>query len=158
MNRLWYDKPSSVWNEALPLGNGRLGAMVFGGTVFDRISLNEDSLWYGGFRDRVNPDAKTYLPRIRELLREEKISEAQALAVAALTACPDTERHYEPLGDLVLFDEAGASGRYIQTLPNLTNFDMSRLEMPCEDYSRSLDMMEGIHRVSYVSKGVRHER
>ena len=73
MNRLWYDRPAANWNEALPLGNGRLGAMVFGGTVVERVALNEDSLWYGGFRDRVNPDAKDALPKIRQLLREERI-------------------------------------------------------------------------------------
>ena len=49
--QLWYDAPAKDWNIALPLGNGRMGAMVFGGTVLERISLNEDSCWYGGFRD-----------------------------------------------------------------------------------------------------------
>ena len=54
--RLWYQSPAEDWNSALPLGNGKLGAMVFGGPVAERIQLNEDSVWSGGFRDRVNPD------------------------------------------------------------------------------------------------------
>lgn len=56
--RLWYQSPAEDWNSALPLGNGKLGAMVFGGPVAERIQLNEDSVWSGGFRDRVNPDCK----------------------------------------------------------------------------------------------------
>ena len=77
MNSLWYRKPASNWNEALPLGNGRMGAMVFGGALIERISMNEDSLWYGGFRDRVNPDARENLPRIRQLLGLEALESEQ---------------------------------------------------------------------------------
>ena len=62
--RLWYQSPAEDWNSALPLGNGKLGAMVFGGPVAERIQLNEDSVWSGGFRDRVNPDCKNNLPEI----------------------------------------------------------------------------------------------
>ena len=51
MKELWYAHPAVQWNEALPLGNGRVGAMVFGGALIERIAMNEDSLWYGGFRD-----------------------------------------------------------------------------------------------------------
>ena len=65
--RLWYQSPAEDWNSALPLGNGKLGAMVFGGPVAERIQLNEDSVWSGGFRDRVNPDCKNNLPEIRRL-------------------------------------------------------------------------------------------
>ena len=56
--RLWYQSPAEDWNSALPLGNGKLGAMVFGGPVAERIQLNEDSVWSGGFRDRVNPGGR----------------------------------------------------------------------------------------------------
>ena len=76
--------------------------MVFGGTLIERISMNEDSLWYGGFRNRVNPDAKENLTRIRNLLREDKIQEATQLAEEALTAVPNGERHYETLCDVIL--------------------------------------------------------
>ena len=63
--RLWYRQPAEDWNSALPLGNGKLGAMVFGRPLRERIQLNEDSVWSGGFRDRVNPEARKQLPEIR---------------------------------------------------------------------------------------------
>src|SRR4030095_13953615 len=65
---LWYDKPAAKWDEALPVGNGRLGAMVFGGVEHERLQLNEDSMWSGGPQDADNPGALPALPRIRELL------------------------------------------------------------------------------------------
>ncbi|MBQ8954675.1 MAG: glycoside hydrolase family 95 protein, partial [Clostridia bacterium] len=154
MNKLWYDKPASTWNEAMPLGNGRLGAMIFGGTVVDRICLNEDSLWYGGFRDRVNPDAKAWLPRIRALLRDEKIGEAQYWAEMALTATPDGERHYEPLGDLIIQQLNGDTPMGLFPMGMLHRLDMSRLDVPVEHYRRELDIGGGLHRVQYTCKGV----
>ena len=65
---LWYKKPAEAWEEALPLGNGRLGMMVFGRFLTERLQLNEDSVWYGGPADRNNPDALKYLPEIRRLI------------------------------------------------------------------------------------------
>ena len=73
MNRLWYDKATSDWNCALPLGNGFMGAMCFGGTLIDRFQLNNDSVWWGGSRNRINPDAKESIPVIRKLIREGRI-------------------------------------------------------------------------------------
>ena len=70
MTQLTFSRPAACWEEALPLGHGRMGAMVFGGTAVERINLNEDTVWYGGFRNRVNKDARESLPRIRQLLRE----------------------------------------------------------------------------------------
>ena len=64
---LWYGQPASVWTEALPIGNGRLGAMVFGGTGHERLQLNEDTLWSGAPYDPVNADAKAALPEVRRL-------------------------------------------------------------------------------------------
>src|SRR5690606_35740522 len=101
-NKLWYRNPAEVWEEALPVGNGRLGAMVFGRVDREHIQLNEDSLWYGGPQDRLNPDAPKYLPKIRELLFNGQIKEAERLAILALTGMPETQRHYVPLGDLYL--------------------------------------------------------
>ena len=68
--KLWYKEPAkpNEWNEALPIGNGSLGGMVFGGVHKEHIQLNEDTVWYGGPRDRNNPDALKYLPEIRSLL------------------------------------------------------------------------------------------
>ncbi len=149
MELLWYRQPAAEWNEALPLGNGRLGAMIFGGTAVDRICLNEDSLWYGGFRDRVNPDAKESLPRIRELLAQGRIQEAQEMAEAALTATPDGERHYEPLCDLILQQLHGGAVAGMHGMRSLSGKDMRALEIPCQEYRRELDLREGIHHVSY---------
>src|SRR4051812_31592260 len=66
--RLWYRQPAKEWNEALPIGNGRLGAMVFGGVVSERIQINEDTVWAGEKRDRLNPEGAQNLPEVRRLL------------------------------------------------------------------------------------------
>src|SRR5262249_1943140 len=79
-NLIWYRKPAEAWNEALPIGNGRLGGMVFGGVQFDRIQLNEDSVWAGEMRDRTNPEGARGVPEVRRLLLAGKIKEAEALA------------------------------------------------------------------------------
>ncbi len=80
--RLWYLKPAAEWNEALPIGNGRLGAMIFGGITEEKLQLNEDSVWYGGPRDRNNEDALPHLPEIRKLIMEGRLKEAEALLAA----------------------------------------------------------------------------
>lgn len=114
---LWYEQPATEWNEALPIGNGRLGGMVFGRVKNERIQLNEDSVWYGGPRDRNNPDARENVPKVRKLLAEGNIEEAEALAAFALTGVPESQRHYEPLGDLIInFDHSGDAANYKRTL------------------------------------------
>ena len=150
--KLWYDAPAKNWNIALPLGNGRMGAMVFGGTVLERISLNEDSCWYGGFRDRVNPDARKYLPQVRRLLDEDRVGEAELLAEEALTATPDSERHYEMLCDLILQQLDGDRPEGLHGMKSLSGQDMTWHERPVSDYRRELDIRDGMHRVSYVRK------
>lgn len=102
MSKLWYTEPAKDWNEALPLGNGNLGAMVFGRPECEYIQFNEDSVWYGGHVDRNNPDAKRCLPIIRKLLEEGKISEAEELMKQSLSGVPQSQRHYEPLGETFL--------------------------------------------------------
>src|SRR5258708_19068333 len=77
---LWYRQPAKVWNEATPIGNGRLGAMVFGGAPSERIQLNEYTVWAGEKRDRNNPAGKAAVPEIRRLLFDGKPREAEALA------------------------------------------------------------------------------
>ena len=148
MKTIWFDKPASCWNEALPLGNGRLGAMVFGGIRLERFCMNEDSVWYGGFRDRVNPDARKNLPVIQKYLREGKIADAQSLAETALTATPDGERHYEPLCDLILQELDGDPPAGLHGLRYLKDQDMSKMETEAEAYRRELNFMTGVHAVS----------
>src|SRR5690242_14189741 len=80
-NSLWYKEPAREWTEALPVGNGRLGAMVFGGVQEELIQLNESSLWSGGPIPKViNPDAASHLPEIRKVLLEGDFDKASALA------------------------------------------------------------------------------
>ena len=77
--KIGFDRPASDWNEALPVGNGRMGAMVFGGIATELLQLNEDSIWYGGPRDRINPSAGEKLPLISKALDEGRIAEAEDL-------------------------------------------------------------------------------
>src|SRR5690242_19396658 len=99
---LLFDGPAADWEEASPVGNGRLGAMVYGQPRQERLQLNEDSVWYGGPRDRNNPDARANLPEIRRLIFEGKLKEAERLARLALSGLPESQRHYLPLGHLLL--------------------------------------------------------
>src|SRR6188508_1195473 len=77
--RLWYEQPAGPWEEALPLGNGRLGAMVFGGTAQERIQFNEDTLWTGKPHDYVRAGAGDHLAEIRRLVTAGQVQEAAAL-------------------------------------------------------------------------------
>lgn len=136
--RLWYKHPAEDWNSALPLGNGKLGAMVFGRPLKERIQLNEDSVWSGDFRDRVNPDAQERIPEIRRLMREGKIRQAENLATLALAATPEFERMYQTLGDLYL--------------------DVCAPEEQVQEYCRQLDLDKALATVTYTSGGKRFRR
>ena len=99
---LWYTKPAEKWVEALPIGNGRLGAMVFGGVERERIQMNEDTIWDGYRRDPANPASLKALPDIRRLLFEGKNDEAMKLAGKTMMGIPQGVKSYQPLGDLIL--------------------------------------------------------
>ena len=98
--RMWYTRPADAWCDALPLGNGRLGAMVYGHTKVERIQLNEDSLWYGKAMDRDNPRLRDALPRIRQHVFRGEIREAEDLIQRYMLGAPYSMRHYESLGEL----------------------------------------------------------
>lgn len=132
------NEPARVWEEALPIGNGRLGGMIFGGYATERIQLNEDSVWYGGPQDRINPSAKEKLPEIRRLIFEGKIEEAGELCAFALSGLPEEQRHYEPLGNL-----------YIEFAGKKLNIS---------DYHRELNISRAIAASSFVNDGVRYTR
>ena len=103
---LWYRQPARAWIEAMPLGNGRLGAMVFGGVAEERIQLNEDTLWSGAPHDYNHPGAFEHLAEIRKLIAEQKFDEARKLGDATMLGIPAGQASYQPLGDLQLtFDE-----------------------------------------------------
>lgn len=137
-DKLWYLQPANEWNEALPVGNGRLGGMVFGKVKDEIIQLNEDSVWYGGPRNRNNPDALENLPKVRELLLSGRLKEAEELADLALTGVPLRQRHYEPLGDLLL------------------TFDHEHAEIT--NYRRELDLEEAVIKVDYECNGIQYHR
>ena len=132
---LWYRKPAEKWTDALPVGNGRLGAMVFGGVETERLSLNQDTLWSGYQRDWNNPDAKNYLPEVRRLALDQE-NYAEADKVCRKMQGPYNQS-YLPLADLHLkFEHAGA----------------------VSDYRRELDLDAAIARVGYRAGGVRFTR
>ena len=137
MSRLWYEQPAAVWEEALPLGNGRMGAMVFGDPVNEQIQVNEDSMWYGGPADRINPDTKEYLPKIRELILKGEIRKAERLMKMAMSGCPDSAHPYQTLGNIhFLFENIGE----------------------VSTYERSLDLERAVYGSSFTADGIRYTR
>ncbi len=128
---LWYTQPATKWNEALPIGNGRMGAMIFGGAGEEHLQLNEDTIWAGEKRDRLNPAGAAAVPEVRRLLFAGRIKEAEDLADKAMIAIPRRMPMYQTLGDLYLRlpDSAGVS-----------------------DYRRSLDLDTAVARVEYRSR------
>ena len=128
---------AAEWVRALPLGNGRLGAMVFGGIVHERLQLNEDTLWAGRPYDPVNPDAKDALPEVRRLLVERSYREAARLVDAKVMSKPLAQMPYQTVGDLAL------------TFPEVHSV---------ENYRRELDLATATAHVSYTSGGVTFSR
>ncbi|MGO8836014.1 MAG: glycosyl hydrolase family 95 catalytic domain-containing protein [Limisphaerales bacterium] len=134
---LWYRQPATNWVSALPVGNGRLGAMVFGGIERERLQLNEDTLWAGGPYDPDNTHALAALPEVRRLIFEGKYAEAQKLASQKMMAQPLRQMPYETLGDLWL------------AFPTNT---------PVTDYRRDLNLDTAVASVSYTANGVHFKR
>ena len=114
---LWYRQPARHWEEALPVGNGRLGAMVFGGVASERLQLNEDTLWDGYRRDVNNPTALASLPEVRKLLFTDQNTAATELATKTMLGVPFRIKSYQPLGDLILdFPDVKAVDEYRRDL------------------------------------------
>ncbi|MDR1784097.1 MAG: glycoside hydrolase N-terminal domain-containing protein [Dysgonamonadaceae bacterium] len=133
---LWYRQPAKVWEEALPLGNGHLGAMVFGGVSDERIQLNDNTLWDGQPLDPNNPEGLKALPEVQRLLFENKNNEAVKLAEQTMMGNPKGVKSYQSLGEL-WFDTP---------------------ESTASNYVRSLDLSTGIATVKYSSGGVNYTR
>ncbi len=131
---LWYARPATRWVEALPIGNGRLGGMVFSGVESERLQLNEDTLWSGSRRDWNNPRAREVLPEVRRLI-------AAGEYVAADALCTQMQgpynQSYQPLGDLHIRFDAGGEP---------------------EEYTRALDLRTGIATARYRLGGVTYMR
>ena len=134
---LWYGRPASEWVEALPVGNGRLGAMVFGGVDVERIQFNEDTVWTGQPQDYQHPGAAGYLPEVRRLLFEGKQAEAEELAAERMMSAPLRQEYYQPFGDLIL------------TFPD---------HVEVCDYRRELDIDSAVARVRYRIGDTTYER
>lgn len=135
--KLWYQKPAECWNEALPVGNGRYGGMVFGNPKNEIIQINEDSIWSGKKLDRINPDAPKKLKEIRRLIREGKIEEAQELTLYALSGVPNSQRSYQTAGECYI---------HMHNIGDITH------------YYRDLNLEEGIANVQFVSEGITYQR
>jgi alpha-L-fucosidase 2 len=133
--KIWFNKPADNWNEALPVGNGRLGAMIFGGVESERLELNEESVWTGEPRWDANPDALKTLPKVRQLLFEGKYKEAEELAQKGLLGNKprNPAATYQALGDLYL------------------NFGPQR---NLSNYRRELDLENAVASVSYTANQV----
>ncbi|MDL2255748.1 glycoside hydrolase family 95 protein [Parabacteroides sp. OttesenSCG-928-K15] len=130
----YFSTPASAWNEAIPIGNGRMGGMVFGGVGLEKIQTNDDTFWSGEPRDLQKPGTHQYLPEIRKLIYEDKTAEAQKLINQYMLG--PWNQNYMPLADILL--EMGDD--------NATN------------YRRELDLSRGIVTVSYQQNGVNYKR
>ena len=136
---LWYQKPAEAWTDALPIGNGRLGAMVFGGVERERIQLNEETLWDGGPRDTNNPKALEALPKVQQLLFDDKNEEATKLAGETMLGVPERIKSYQSLGDLFLeFSHDGDPTEYRREL-NL-NTGIAKTTYRCGDVNFSREV------------------
>lgn len=135
---LWYEKPAEDWNEALPVGNGKLGGMVFGGAAFELIQLNEDSLWSGRFRKRDNPNAYPNLEKVRKLIAEGHAPEAERLIEEAFYGRNEQQRHYLPLGDLTISMSIGEYSRYVRGLSLETGVEFTEFVSDNVRYSRQV--------------------
>jgi alpha-L-fucosidase 2 len=124
----WYRQPAQAWLDAMPLGNGLMGAMVFGGVQKERIALNESSFWSGRPHDYDDPNAGKYFSQIRDLVFAGKFQEAEKMADDHFWGIPKNQQAYQPLGDLQL------------TFDGVDN---------ATDYRRELDMETGVAKVTY---------
>lgn len=135
--KIWFDQPAAQWNHALPVGNGRLGAMVFGETATERIQLNEETFWAGGPYDPTHSGGAEALPEIQRLLFEGDVAKAHDLFGRTMMGVPYEQMKYQSLGDLWLFFPGHEE---------------------VEDYRRELSLDEAISRVSYRVGGVMYTR
>ncbi|NLT08000.1 MAG: glycoside hydrolase family 95 protein [Ruminococcus sp.] len=134
---LRYNSPAEDFNWALPVGNGRIGGMIFGDPSEEIIKLNEDSIWSGGPRHRVNPDAQEGLAEVRALLSAGDVKAAEKVAFEKLQGVTPNSRHYMPLGELKINMELDGRAR---------------------DYSRTLDIAEAVSRVEFTVNDIKYTR
>jgi alpha-L-fucosidase 2 len=134
---LWYNQPAEKWTDALPIGNGRIGAMIFGGVPDERIQFNEDTLWKGKPHNYVRAGASNHLAEIRQCLFDGRIQDAEGITRNTFLSDPVRQKPYQPFGDLRL---------HFIGQDNVTN------------YQRSLDLDSAIARVTATAAGVSYQR
>ncbi len=138
LHTLWYGQPATCFEEALPVGAGRFGAMAFGEPSAELLKLNEDSVWSGGKRDRINPNALEGFQKVRQLVFDGYISEAEQLAFQTMQGCSPNMPHYMPLGDLTIAWDLPAGS--------------------VEQYRRSLDLNTAVQTTSFYINGAEYSR
>jgi len=134
---LWYQQPASEWTEALAIGNGRLGAMVFGGILEERLQFNDDTVWNGEPHEYQHEGAAKFLPEIRQLIADGRQDEAENLAMREFMSVPLRQKSYQPFGDLRI------------SFNNLENVS---------GYRRELDLDTAVASVTYNVGDVAYER
>ncbi len=135
--KLWYDKPATIWNEALPLGNGRLGAMVFGDPAVERLQLNEETIWAGSPNTNAHTKSIEALPKVRQLVFEGKFDEAQALATQDIMSQTNDGMPYQTFGSAYI------------SFPGHQKYT---------NYYRDLDIENATAKVKYTVNGVEFTR
>ncbi|WP_246050662.1 glycoside hydrolase family 95 protein [Asticcacaulis tiandongensis] len=134
---LWYKAAANEWTEALPLGNGRLGVMVYGGVARERLQISEDTLYAGAPYQPANPDARAALPEVRKLIFDGKYLEAQELVQAKMMGTPIRQVSYQTVGEISLIFSASSNA---------------------SDYRRELDLTRAVSTVTYRRDGVNYKR
>ncbi|AXP80041.1 hypothetical protein CJ739_948 [Mariniflexile rhizosphaerae] len=135
--KLWYDEPAEIWNEALPLGNGRLGAMVFGDPAVERLQLNEETIWAGSPNSNAHDKALKALPKVRQLIFDGKYKEAQNLATSDIRSQTNNGMPYQTFGSVYV------------SFPGHQNYT---------NYYRDLDIENATAKVQYTVDGVTYTR
>ena len=152
MAELWYENPALEWEEALPVGNGRLGAMVYGGVDREILQVNEESMWFGGAVNRNNPDSRKNLPMIRELLDKGQVFKAEKLMDEALSGCPEGMHAYQTLGEMqIFFDNLLVPG-----VKKSGKIGKTTLTQGTEEYRRSLNLEDAVCRTGFRKIGRAH--
>ncbi|MBE9600207.1 glycoside hydrolase N-terminal domain-containing protein [Pedobacter sp. MC2016-24] len=135
--KLWYNSPAENWNEALPIGNGRLGAMVFGNPAKEQLQLNEETVWSGGPNSNITSESGAAIPQLRKLLFEGRFEEAQAIADVQMFPKKNSGMIYQPVGNLFL---------------QFKGHDQVK------NYYRDLNLEQALATVTYELDGVKYKR
>ena len=158
-NTLWYNQPAKVWEEALPIGNGRLGAMVYGNPFHEVIQLNEESLWSGAPINSNNPAAREHLDKIRKLVLDHNYVEANNLVARYMVGTLPRVRSYQTFGNLLLDYQLKDTTAYRRSLDlsrglSLTTFSADGIDFAQEVFASAVDDVIVTHLTSSQKGGL----